>query len=235
VLGTCGTTHDVSSVRNSRLRSTRQNSRAVRVVFCRLEVARIGQSVRPRTRPLFDRARRSHRSGGPRFHAGGENSVAALNSLRLLVAALTGVARTIVRGSCALTALASPSCCLEVIHLQKRVVAASGADPGGVELPGQPLATVDGDLHLVGNPGLDPHVHEPELGIDQTHRGWRLCWSYSWSSLRSPRAGSEPRCKSSACRSTFRNDCSCPSRRQSFSSPTCRTLPTCVERRSTAG
>src|SRR3954463_16194630 len=30
----------------------------------------------------------------------------------------------------------------------------------------QPLPTVDGDLHLVGCPGLQPHVHPAELGID---------------------------------------------------------------------
>jgi hypothetical protein len=55
----------------------------------------------------------------------------------------------------------------EVIDPGDLVVAAPVADPGPIHLPRQPLATVDVDLNLVGRPGLQAHVHPPELGIDQ--------------------------------------------------------------------
>ena len=55
----------------------------------------------------------------------------------------------------------------EVIDSGDLVVAAPVADPGPIHLPRQPLAAVDVDLNLVRRPGLQPHMHPPELGIDQ--------------------------------------------------------------------
>ena len=56
---------------------------------------------------------------------------------------------------------------LEVVDGQERVLPADVADAGPVELAGQPLPSIDVDLALIRDPPLDPHVHEPELGIDQ--------------------------------------------------------------------
>src|SRR5437868_11535012 len=47
------------------------------------------------------------------------------------------------------------------------VVMAGIADAGLVEPAGPPLAAVDIDLHVVGDPSLDAHMHEPELGVHQ--------------------------------------------------------------------
>ena len=58
---------------------------------------------------------------------------------------------------------------LEVVDGQEGVLVAHVADAGLVELAGQPLAAVDVDLDLVGDPALDAHVHEAELGVDQVH------------------------------------------------------------------
>ena len=56
---------------------------------------------------------------------------------------------------------------LEVVDGEERVLPADVADAGPVELAGQPLPSIDVDLALIRDPPLDPHVHEPELGIDQ--------------------------------------------------------------------
>ena len=58
---------------------------------------------------------------------------------------------------------------LEVVDGQEGVLVAHIADAGLVELAGQPFPAVDVDLDLVGDPALDAHVHEAELGVDQVH------------------------------------------------------------------
>ena len=56
---------------------------------------------------------------------------------------------------------------LEVVDGEERVLPADVGDASPVELAGQPLPSIDVDLALIRDPPLDPHVHEPELGIDQ--------------------------------------------------------------------
>ena len=55
----------------------------------------------------------------------------------------------------------------QVVDGQQGVLVAHVADLRLVELAGQPLPTVDVDLALIGDPALDAHVHEAELGVDQ--------------------------------------------------------------------
>ena len=56
---------------------------------------------------------------------------------------------------------------LQVLDPQQGVVVTAVADAGAVELARQPLPAVDVDLDLIGHPGLDAHMHEAELGVDQ--------------------------------------------------------------------
>ena len=55
----------------------------------------------------------------------------------------------------------------DVVDGQQGVVVADVADAGLVELAGQPLPAVDVDLDIVGDPALDAHVHEAEVGVDE--------------------------------------------------------------------
>ena len=56
---------------------------------------------------------------------------------------------------------------VEVVDLQDLVAAALKADTSLLELPGEPLATVHGDLDLVRKPGLDADAHETVVGVIQ--------------------------------------------------------------------
>jgi hypothetical protein len=56
---------------------------------------------------------------------------------------------------------------LALIDRGDLVVAAPVPDASRLQLPCQPLAAVEVNLNLVGCPGLQPHMHPPEFGIDQ--------------------------------------------------------------------
>ena len=62
---------------------------------------------------------------------------------------------------------------VEVVYAQQGVVVTEIAHAGRVELAGKPFAAVHIYLDLVGQPGLHPHVHEPELGVDEVEDDMR--------------------------------------------------------------